>query len=534
MAGFLYCIFYTLLFSFIILRSAFFKLPQFKNIHTLLLFYLKLTFGIVLWYIYAYHYKNRLTADIFKYFDDGKIIYNAFHENLGDFVKLCLGVDSKSPQIRSYYMQMNSWNNSYESSLYNNSHLIIRFNALLMLISGGHYTVHVIVMCFISLTGLTYLYKTFYPYIENQAGFLLAAVFLFPSVLLWSSGVLKESFILFGLGLSFYYFEKLTKETKSKMKNILLFLLGLAILFENKAYVFICIMPCFIAEFICIKTIWSKRHPFITYFATVAIYIGIGLNLGLINPWFNPLKMLSLKQQEFNNVAKGGIYMVKEGDTSTVAYHCIYLPISDSLNIYPANSYTDSLLHKTSRQYLASNSFYNKERAAKRMAYFNVKKGVPLLQLYYGDTLHLAGDDTTRYWLDVFQAPAKSRVNISAIKPSIAGLIAAAPGAIILALFRPFPGEIHSGTLLLYSLQNLLVFLLILFAIIFIKKKYLVKSKIAFCLVYCLLMLILIGLVTPLYGGIERYKALVMPFLLILLVLICDTEKLTRLIKKSS
>ena len=53
-----------------------------------------------------------------------------------------------------------------------------------------------------------------------------------------------------------------------------------------------------------------------------------------------------------------------------------------------------------------------------------------------------------------------------------------------------------------------------------------------FCFSYCLLMLVLIGISTPLYGGIERYKSVVIPFMLILLLLVHDKEKFKRTLKK--
>ncbi|HXP50669.1 MAG TPA: hypothetical protein VN922_11975, partial [Bacteroidia bacterium] len=199
-----FCAFYLLLFTIIILKTNLFKLNGLSNKYALVAFYLKLLFGVALWYIYAYHYKNRYTSDIFKYFDDGKLMFNVIHTNTSDFFKMLTGVADSNNVITGYYHSMKSWVNGHDSTLYNNSHFIIRLNAFFMFLSMGHYGVHVIFMCFISFLGLTFLYKAFYPYLTDKALYLFATIFLFPSVLLWSSGILKEGLVFLGLGLCVY------------------------------------------------------------------------------------------------------------------------------------------------------------------------------------------------------------------------------------------------------------------------------------------------------------------------------------------
>jgi len=529
MADILFCAVYILVFTFIIARSPFFRLPHFKSIHTLLVFYLKLAFGVVLWYIYAHHYKNRITSDIFKYFDDSKVIYHTLHTNFSDFLKLITGVDDSNPAIKNYYLQMNSWLNSHDSTLYNNSHFIIRLNAVFMLLSGGHYGVHVIFVCFLSLTGLTYIYKSFYSYLQDKPMSLFAAVFLFPSVLLWGSGVLKEGLVLLGLGMAIYYFENLINKRGNTLKNTLLILFGILLVFENKGYVLICILPCFIAEYLISTFNYAKKHPLIAYAFASVIYLGIGLNLGRLSERFNAIRMISIKQREFNDINRGGIYLSGKEDSNLLAY----LPIKDTAAIHPSDKYADSLLRNAGMQYLSCTSFCNLEKTSHHSAYFTIQKGLPYIHVgrKKPDTSYITGNDSTLYCMYFYNEPAKSAIKIAPIKPTVTGLIESIPQALCISVLRPFPHEIHAATLLIYSGENLLIVLFIVFALIFMKKDTPYKNKIAFCLVYCLLMLVLIGLVTPVYGGIERYKAVVIPFLLILLLLIYDKEKVNRFFK---
>src|ERR1700679_2920839 len=158
MSDILFCLFYFLLFSVLILRSKFFSANGFSNTYFLGAFYLKLLFGIGLWFIYTHIYKNRITSDIFKYYDDGKMIFATLHNSVKDYFTLLTGIGDSNSHYQTIYHTMNSWDNGYDSNLYNNSHFIIRLNAFFMLFSNGHYGVHVIFMCFITLTGLTYIF----------------------------------------------------------------------------------------------------------------------------------------------------------------------------------------------------------------------------------------------------------------------------------------------------------------------------------------------------------------------------------------
>lgn len=530
MLDIVFCTFYILLFSFIIIKAGLFKLPGLNSAYSIAAFYLKLLVGVLLWYIYAYHYKNRYSSDIFKYFDDGKMMYQVVHSSFSTFLKMVTGIGDSSDTIQGYYYSMKSWINDHNSTFYNNSHFIIRLNALFMFFSGGHYGVHVIFMCFIAFTGLAYLYKFFYAYLADTPKILFAAIFLFPSVLLWSSGILKEGLVFLGLGLTLYYFRKLlTKEGKT-LWNLLAVLLGFIILFEAKAYVLLCIIPGLISEVLINKVSTFKQRPLMTYLIVTGAYLIIGLNINLVYPGINPVQMLSDKQAEFVNTAKGGIYLAPANNDQEYAY----IPVEDSVNIIPANGYADSLLKNRGLQYLTSSAFCYQEEKTNTIAPFRLKSGLKFSFIRSGhtDTLHLTANDSVIYRLDTYTEPAKSRLNIVPIKPTLWGLISDVPNALVISVIRPFPGEIKSGAVLIYFFENVAILALILFALVFRKKQLIHKNMVAFCLSYCLLMLVLIGISTPLYGGIERYKSVVIPFMLILLLLIYDKDRINTILKR--
>src|SRR6185295_14228476 len=103
------------------------------------------------------------------------------------------------------------------------------------------------IMSFLSFTGLVYIYKLFFPYLKRIPVILLIACFLFPSVLFWSSTVLKEGIIFLGLGLLLYHSQCGLRSTY-QVKNVLGLLLGALILVFIKIYVLIALFPAFMAN----------------------------------------------------------------------------------------------------------------------------------------------------------------------------------------------------------------------------------------------------------------------------------------------
>ncbi len=536
MVNILFCIFYILLFSAIIKRSSWFSAGGFSNKYFLGVFYLKLLFGVALWFIYTHIYKNRLTSDVFKYYDDARIIFNTLHTSTKDYLTLLTGIGDTSAHYQDIYLTMNNWENGYGTVLYSNSHFIIRMNAFFWLFSRGYYGVHVIFMCFISLVGLMYIYKAFLPFLQDKSRALFVAVFLFPSVILWSSGVLKEGFVWLGLGLAIYYFFKFSsqlsvvssqKETKilnpkSQISYLITYtlylIIGLVVLFESKAYVLLCIIPAFVALLLVKKLRYCSAHPLLTYSIVLAVYLSSSFLPHIFLGKVSPLKMLSDKQTDFNRISRGGIYLAEIKDTEQYAS----IPITDSTDIIPLNSLADSMAHKKGIQYLAENSFWYNELKTGKYVPFMLKHGAAYnsFRLWNNDTMHAIATDSTAYCICTYIEPAKSAIYIEPIRPTLKSLTYNTMQALKIAMLLPYPWKVHSAMTAIYCAENIFVLIVIFVALFFSKRPFLHKEIVLFCLAYCLMMLILIGMTTPILGGIERYKSVVIPFMFILLLLI--------------
>lgn len=266
-------------------------------------FILKIGAGTFLYWIYSHYYPDRATADIFKYFDDSYYMTQALWEQPIDFFKMLFGVNNNSEYFNAtYYTKMNHWFRVYESSMYNDSHAIIRFNAVVRLFSFGNYHVHTVFMCFLSLLGLTALYKSVCFKVRHPK-LLFVFIFLLPSTLLWGSGVLKEGLMLFGLGFLIYSLVKINGKGGRKINYWILFIFGLMLLlFQVKFYVLAAFATGIIAYSFVAQT--SNRYIFIKYLVAFIGVLLLGLNFHFFSPEFNVLDLIVTKQKDFIGLAK--------------------------------------------------------------------------------------------------------------------------------------------------------------------------------------------------------------------------------------
>lgn len=293
---------YAILFSAIIWLHPFFKLADVKKIWVLSFFLLKIIAGLFLFWVYSSYYTQRETADIFKYFDDSKIMYDALWRKPADYFQMLFGINNDNPYFDTkYYMQMNNWYRVYESNLYNDSHTIIRFNALVRLFSFGYYNVHAVFMSFIAFIGLMGIYKTVQSFFINVNKFLLFAVFLLPSVVFWTSGVLKEGLLVFAMGVFLYLFFKLIAQKKLSLFCYGLMMFTFLLLFIIKLYIIAALVPVLIA-YTWVALTKNKKVLF-KYFSIIVVLLITALIFTLFSEKFPLLHMLAQKQNDFVNLS---------------------------------------------------------------------------------------------------------------------------------------------------------------------------------------------------------------------------------------
>jgi hypothetical protein len=491
---------YIFLFIIIINKNKLFNINGISQKTITVVFILKIISGLILWWIYTFYYTDRIRADIYKYFDDSKALYNLLFEDPLAFLQILFGINSDPEKYHYVFDRMYNWYSPFETHIYNANRPMIRINAIIHIFSFGYFNVHTVFFCFLSLIGQLYLFKAFYPYLKDKKWGLLVAVFLLPAVLFWGSGVLKEAIILLGLGIFIYSLFEMVF-VKANLRNLSGIIIGLVLIGLMKTYIIITLFPGIIL--LLIVKFSDLKFLMLKYFGIIIFMIGFAYVMGLVTEFYNPAQMLSFRQKDFYNSVNGGIYFFrfKEGEKD---FQSIFFPPS-KLPKFKGVERNDTIQ-------------INFTDTAFEWDFSNYK---------ITDTIIISANDNRKYRLIFKDTILGSTINIPELEPNYLSMIKNAPMAFLNTLARPHPFEVDSVLMLIACVENLFLMAVIIFSLFFIQIPQ-GKTRLVFffSLSFTLMLFILTGLVTPVIGAIVRYKMPALPFLIISLLLIIDLQKM--------
>lgn len=470
---------FTAFFLFLIPRMGFFRIGAIPVKWFQVVFGLKVLSGFALYLIYTYYYTDRSTADIWKYYDDGMVMFSALRDNPFGYLKMLFGLANEESEFTAYYDRMNHWYRPYGTSIANDTHTIIRFNAFLRLFSLGHYNVHGVVVNFLGLVGLTGVLHFLKQMAPSKEKWFFAAVFLMPGMMFWASGVLKEPILLFGLGLFLYGLMKWMNEGFS-FARLAVILLSLGLLTTVKSYALAAIGLGIMAWMFSRK--WPNQKPVWSFVGAFAIgLIGLMVIHNAV-PEKSVFSRIVQQQYEFYQLAEGGTYL------KTSAGDSLYVSAPD----YGKLEFVDERRGVTLLESVEAVNW----RDAK-------KEGVTKFQLPAGEIYEVLLD----------YGKTGSTIEIPRLEPNAWSILKASPIALMNALFRPLPWKIRSPFMLLSGVENIIVILLLLAMLFYFDGTALSSPIFWIAVSFALSILVLTGLVTPVVGAIVRYKVPALPFL---------------------
>lgn len=113
----------------------------------------------------------------------------------------------------------------------------------LMLLTSNSFLLSTVVAAIIGFTGLWKLYQMFceiYPGLERKFAI---AILYFPSVLFWSSGILKDTITISAVGWIMYCFYKFAIQFKFKTHYFIVIVLASFLVINIKSYIFAALLP---------------------------------------------------------------------------------------------------------------------------------------------------------------------------------------------------------------------------------------------------------------------------------------------------
>lgn len=279
-------------------KSNLFQSSPFSTRSLQFAFFLRILSSLVVYYIYSEYYTVRAEADTFKYFDDSYHMSKAFWHHPIDFFQMLFGIDCNTTYFQvNYFNDMSNWVRSYDNGLLNDNRLVIRFNALIRIFSFGNYHVHTLIFNLIAFLGSISMGTVFYAVSKSKLKSYLA-VFIIPSVVFWSSGIFKESILLFALGVFLFHFYQTCQGKWSKKRGVIL-MATLCILIVMKLYVFLAFFPACVCYFMS----KNREKHYSIYVSTYGIFLLLGIGLAGIAPQYSFVNLIVDKQRDFINLS---------------------------------------------------------------------------------------------------------------------------------------------------------------------------------------------------------------------------------------
>jgi hypothetical protein len=278
---------FACVFIFIIYRWRFFKVPEIPCWYFAAVFLLKFMAGVTLAFLFIKYFNG---GDTYSYFENACRVHALALSHPKHFLMVMAGSDA--PELTPFYDSLGLWK-SYELFDFD-AQTIIRINALIRFVSFGIYNVHVLFFSFFSLTGIMAFYRIMRRPAWRNHQLLFAGLFLFPSLMFWSSGILKEGILIFGMGLFFYGLHLLFRFPNRFRHSVWILFFALLLMMMVKMYVLALLIPGIAAWVWVEKT--SPKNTWFKFTACHAVYFLLLFNLHYLFPGLNPVEVLYYKQ----------------------------------------------------------------------------------------------------------------------------------------------------------------------------------------------------------------------------------------------
>lgn len=208
---------YILLICLLIGNHRFFELKGVSRAFVCILFIIKAFAGIIITFNAEKIYSG---DDGYFFYEAGKTFLDYGVENPFEYLKLMFGIyDSSNTEAYHHFL---NWKNL---PMWNDGETMIKLCSLIHIFAFSNILVHSIVFSFLSFCGLTAIYKATIHITRSNGFSLFLLLMLWPSVVFFSSGILKETLLIALSGLFFYSLTQFGVSLRMKIYCFMLFFL---------------------------------------------------------------------------------------------------------------------------------------------------------------------------------------------------------------------------------------------------------------------------------------------------------------------
>lgn len=429
-------------------------------------FAVKLGVGVLFMFVYSTVYGvGAETVDWEEFIHDSVVLRNVAFESPLTYLKFLFGFGSDA-DVAHYLMNTNHWS-AGDLTLMNDSRNVLRVNSLVAFFSGGNIYFHISFFSLFVVLGFREIYLTFYRNVIVSKRWFWYIVVLFPSLLFWTSSMLKEPFMIIGFCLLIAgVFRKMS--FSSRWWRIAL---GLVLMIGFKPYVFFCLLLPLLFYIISETFKIPLRIPYIV----VSLLLLIGV-FAMVSTRKSVVHRMTRMQYDFMNVGRGGIHVVVDSS--------FYYFNSDQIDAVVVTP--DGMAH------------VKYPLTAKHVS---MGMTLPFNDVKLGPTdgpwpIYFRGDKCGSY------------IELTPINSSFKQLVFNIPEALFNATVRPLPLDPGGNLKFVNFIETILLLGFVCYSFFSkkFKRTYLQRKQIITLLAFAICLLILIGWTTPVLGAIVRYR----------------------------
>ncbi len=411
---------------------------------------------------------SNLFVDSATYIKDTAILNQVFNASPITYFKFLTGLGETNDLVMSHLSETNLWDAGF--GLYNDSKNVVRYNSVIYFLSQGNLFVHVVFMSLFSTLGIRLIVVSFKNHIEAYKTLFFVLLFLIPSVFISTGGVLKEPFLILGIGMFLY---AILVQNSKTIRGIT-FVLGLLFLTTIKPYTLLTILLALLFYWFSKRVFPNKPRISLLFFFTVIVLVFFSMDSIRVKT----IELISKKQLDMERIAKGGLYVFNQHESPQIMY-------------FKIEDFDKLSIEKDSVKIIAPVKVaINREDP---WADFKVVRMSP----------------SSKKWkiYALFPSKAMSSFPTTPIRNSTTAFILAIPEALLNGLLRPFPTD--PGSFYKYPAMLEVYFCISMFVFAFFNRKKTTifeKRILGGLTVFIVATLLLVGFTTPVVGALVRYR----------------------------
>lgn len=198
---------------------------------------LRFVAAILLGCMYQFYYDG---GDTFNYYNQAGIVYEAFLDRPSLGLKLIFSNGEYDPETYQYASRILWYKSAPEF-------LVIRMISCFSIVTGHTYSAISLFFAFFSFIGIWSLFSVINRLSTGKTTQLAFAILFLPTVVFWSSGIMKDSITLACFCISIWLLFRIIEKQRTSLTEIIVLAVMAWVLLIIKIYVLLCLVPFVIA-----------------------------------------------------------------------------------------------------------------------------------------------------------------------------------------------------------------------------------------------------------------------------------------------